>query len=511
MASTPLTYPGVYIEELPSGQHTITGVATSIAVFMGWAPQGSIIEPVMIESFAEYQRTFGGLNSQSLLGYAVNQFFTNGGTQAYIVRLIEGGHTATHNVLAIPMWASSPGAWGNNITVTVTQPATAGVGFTLAVSQVVGGVTTLLESYSNLSVSPTSGQYVVSVIDNDSAYVTFVDPANPTGAISVPTAPAVGTSTVTLAAAPGADGTVLDPTATTADFTNALFPGGGTAPALLEQIPLFNILCVPAFNIGAQISKLQDYCALRRAFLIVDSPQNLTQSTLATKQEPLDVSSSGYSGSHQDSAAYYFPWVTAPDPLAGNRAKLCPPCGFVAGIYAATDASRGVWKAPAGIGAGLSGLTGLQYVLSDAQNGQLNPHAINCLRQFNTYGNVVWGARTMAGADVVGSQWKYVPVRRLALFLESSLYYGTQWAVFEPNDEPLWGQLRMNVGTFLQSLFQQGAFAGSTPQQAYFVKCDHENNPDSSIALGIVNVLVGFAPLNPAEFVVIQIQQIFNS
>jgi phage tail sheath protein FI len=150
----------------------------------------------------------------------------------------------------------------------------------------------------------------------------------------------------------------------------------------------------------------------------------------------------------------------------------------------------------------------LQYSLTDGQNGSLNPKAVNCLRQFSVYGDVVWGARTLAGNDEAGSQWKYVPIRRLALFLESSLYDGTQWVVFEPNDETLWGQVRMNVGTFLQGLFLQGAFAGTTPQQAYFVKCDAENNPASSVALGVVNILVGFAPLYPAEFVVIQIQQI---
>jgi phage tail sheath protein FI len=150
---------------------------------------------------------------------------------------------------------------------------------------------------------------------------------------------------------------------------------------------------------------------------------------------------------------------------------------------------------------------GLTTILTDLQNGTLNTQAINCLRSFPVYGDVVWGARTLRGNDQVGSEWKYVPIRRLALFLESSLYDGTQWVVFEPNDERLWSQIRMNVGAFMQGLFLQGAFQGTTPQQAYFVKCDAENNPQSSIDLGIVNILVGFAPLYPAEFVVIQIQQ----
>jgi phage tail sheath protein FI len=152
-------------------------------------------------------------------------------------------------------------------------------------------------------------------------------------------------------------------------------------------------------------------------------------------------------------------------------------------------------------------VSGLQYTLTDLENGTLNVQAVNCLRQFRVYGDVVWGARTLQGNDQAGSQWKYVPIRRLALFIESSLFDGTQWVVFEPNDERLWGQIRLNVGTFMQGLFLQGAFQGTTPTQAYFVKCDAENNPQSSIDQGIVNVLVGFAPLYPAEFVVIEIQQ----
>jgi hypothetical protein len=200
--------------------------------------------------------------------------------------------------------------------------------------------------------------------------------------------------------------------------------------------------------------------------------------------------------------------VQAPDPLFGNRPTLYPACGFVAGIYAATDASRGVWKAPAGIQASLAGVSGLQYNLTDLENGDLNIQAINCLRQFKVYGDVVWGARTLQGNDQAGSEWKYIPIRRLALYIESSLYEGTQWVVFEPNDAPLWSQIRLNVGAFMQGLFLKGAFQGTSPRQAYFVKCDAENNPQASIDLGVVNILVGFAPLFPAEFVVIQIQQI---
>jgi phage tail sheath protein FI len=175
---------------------------------------------------------------------------------------------------------------------------------------------------------------------------------------------------------------------------------------------------------------------------------------------------------------------------------------------AATDASRGVWKAPAGIDAGISGTVGLAVNMTDAENGEINPIGINALRTFPIVGSVLWGARTMRGSDQVADDYKYVPVRRFALFLEESLFRGLKFAVFEPNDEPLWSQIRLNVGAFLNNLFRQGAFQGRTPRDAYFVKCDNETTTQNDINLGVVNVLVGFAPLKPAEFVVIKIQQI---
>jgi phage tail sheath protein FI len=174
---------------------------------------------------------------------------------------------------------------------------------------------------------------------------------------------------------------------------------------------------------------------------------------------------------------------------------------------ARTDTQRGVWKAPAGLDASLNATQGLQANLNDAENGTLNPLGINCLRFFGDSGRVVWGARTLRGADQLADDYKYVPVRRLALYIEESLYRGTQWVVFEPNDEPLWAQIRLNVGAFMHGLFRQGAFMGQTPKDAYFVKCDKETTPQDQVNLGIVNIIVGFAPLKPAEFVVIQIQQ----
>jgi phage tail sheath protein FI len=523
-----LTYPGVYIEELSSGVHTIAGVATSIGAFIGWAAQGPTSEAVLIESWSEFQTQFGGLTSNNgipnYLGYAVNQFFQNGGSQAYIVRLawttslatssgittLEASATASTKTATLggaPLYASSPGKWANALQVQVTVPAANNPDSRFSVqvqllSAPGGTVVSVLESFANLSVSPTDPMYVVTVLDSDSQYVTFVNPASPATAVTLNAKAVTGA----LAFTGGDDGATLVP----GDGNFELALGADASPTstnnyglrLLDRAEIFNLLCVPGETTAATIEVLQQYCANRRAFYIVDCPQTATTAAL-TSAGPANLS-----GQYSSNSAYYFPWVQAPDPLVGNRPAFFPPSGFVAGIYASTDADRGVWKAPAGIDASLTGVIGLQYNLTDLENGGLNALGINCLRQFRIYGDVVWGARTLQGSDQAGSQWKYVPIRRLALFIESSLYDGTQWVVFEPNDEQLWSQVRLNVGSFMQGLFLQGAFAGTTPQQAYFVKCDAENNPQSSIDQGIVNILVGFAPLYPAEFVIIQIQQL---
>ena len=203
----------------------------------------------------------------------------------------------------------------------------------------------------------------------------------------------------------------------------------------------------------------------------------------------------------------YYPWIQIADPLNNGKPRLTAPSGAIAGLYARTDSSRGVWKAPAGTDATLSA-QGVSYALTDPENGTLNPLGVNCIRLMPVYGTVAWGARTLKGADEMTSEWKYVPIRRLALYLEESLYRGTKWVVFEPNDEPLWAQIRLNVGAFMHTLFTQGAFQGTSPRDAYFVKCDKETTTQDDINRGVVNILVGFAPLKPAEFVIIQIQQI---
>lgn len=504
------TYPGVYIEELTSGQHNITGVATSIAAFIGWANQGPVNEAVMVGSWAEYQATFGGMIPGVYLGYAVYQFFLNGGSQAYIVRLVDtDAQTASSTIGGLVFSANSPGAWGNSIYLTISNVNSTTDTFNLQVTQVNGSQTQVLENYANLATSSTSPMFAPTVINNDSNYITTPVPSGaPPLSITLPSSTTATALDGGTGPTPGKDGTTLQPD--TAAFETQL-TSTTAGYSVLANVPIFNILCVPGETTAGIVADLQKFCVTERAFLIVDSDYTAvvgTGSSGLSKTGPADSTGATLVNQYAGNSAFYFPWVLAPDPQAGFRPALFPPCGFVAGIYAATDASRNVWKAPAGINASLAGAVGLQYVITDIQNGMLNPLGVNCLRQFQTYGNVVWGSRTIAGSDAAGSQWKYVPIRRVALYLESSLYEGTQWAVFEPNDETLWGQIRLSVGSFMQGLFLEGAFAGTTPQQAYFVKCDAENNPASSVALGVVNILVGFAPLYPAEFVVIQIEQL---
>ncbi len=280
----------------------------------------------------------------------------------------------------------------------------------------------------------------------------------------------------------------------------------------LEDVDLFNILCIPRTSIVTGNNALTSieanlvmsvaikYCENRRAFFIVDTPNNISDAQKV--KEWL-----GKTNIRHKNAALYFPRIKVADTLNEFRLRSFGASGTVAGLYSRTDSNRGIWKAPAGTEAALVNVQGLDYTLTDEQNGTLNPLAINCLRNFRVYGNVCWGGRTLDGADQMSSEWKYIPIRRLALYLEESLYRGTKWVVFEPNDEPLWSQIRLNIGAFMHSLFRQGAFQGQTPKDAYFVKCDKETTTQDDRNRGIVNILVGFAPLKPAEFVIIKIQQ----
>ena len=529
-----LTYPGVYIEEVPSAVRPITGVATSITAFVGRALRGPTDADedspfTTISSFGDFERTFGGVWLGSALGFAVRDFFLNGGSQALIVRCYRpDGATAeraTMTINGLDLEAASPGAWGNQLRVRIDHntrdplPTEAANSlFNLSVKDVGADV---IEIFRNVSVTPGHPRRVDTVLENGSQLLRATAVPNTRPNHHADINPGENTDPFSddfparydavAAGDEGSDGLPLRRN----EISDPALEADKRGMYALLNADLFNLLCIPPHKLSSDpdqtgavdietdlINEAAAFCRAHRAFFIVDPPYGSTlsgASAIADFQSNVDTTN--YS-------ALYFPTLWQTNPLHDHQFEEFAPCGAVAGVMARTDSDRGVWKAPAGLEARLGGVPALSVPLNDADTGQLNPLGINCLRAMPAAGRVIWGARTLEGSDRLASQWKYIPVRRTALFLEESLYRGTQWVVFEPNDEPLWAQIRLNIGAFMQSLFRQGAFQGKTPREAYLVKCDSETTTQTDIDNGIVNILVGFAPLKPAEFVVIRIQQL---
>lgn len=528
----PYTYPGIYIEEIPSGVRTITGVSTSDTAFVDFFRRGSTNIATRITSFADFERTFGGLDSRSEAAYAIRQFYLNGGSVAWVVRvetdnaataalMLQGGEPAA-DTLALA--AQSYGQWGNNLRVAIDHrsgdPATL---FNLVVRLVepVNGREQIIatEIHRNLSMDSQSSRFAGDVLRQSSQLIRLADDQPNAGELPAATGDDVigqpGPDAF-LDFAGGDDGDA--PPRFAGDPDGAAWLAGGAQSLLGSEADntgmyalstiapfIFNLLCIPAAaaladeDMAAVYTDAAAFCRDHRAFLIVDLPE---------AQNNLNVRNwAALDGLRDDHAALYFPRLNVPDPLNENRPRSVGPSGTLAGVYARIDATRGIWKAPAGTEADLRG-AGVSVSITDLNNGALNQSGINTLRTFPIFGSVSWSARTLDGADQQASEWKYIPIRRLALYIEESLFQGLKWVVFEPNDEPLWAQIRLNVGAFLNTLFRQGAFQGTTPREAYFVKCDRETTTQNDINNGIVNVVVGFAPLRPAEFVVIQIQQL---
>jgi phage tail sheath protein FI len=294
----------------------------------------------------------------------------------------------------------------------------------------------------------------------------------------------------------------------------------GTGLHALDKLNDVSLIAIPGQGDGATISQAMEYCKISRpladCFFIGDvgvltpgaARTNGAEPSVDTPQD-----AQGFPGTISDRAAgdygaIYYPWVWSTDPLGrgSNPRILLPPSGFVAGLYARIDNTRGVFKAPAGTEAGLAGVLAPSRVIDDIEQDSLNPVSVNVIRPVPAGGIVVWGARTI-GTD---PGWRYIPVRRMAIFLRVSIYRGIQWAVFEPNDEPLWSSLRLNIRAFMLTQFRAGAFQGAKPDDAFFVLCDSTTTTQTDIDNGVVNILVGFAPLKPAEFVVLKLSQKVN-
>jgi phage tail sheath protein FI len=514
-----LSYPGLYIEELPSSAHTITAAPTSIAVFVGYTHPFKTLtfgEAVRVFNFTDYERNFGGLYANARLdnsvAYAVQQFFLNGGSDAYVVG-VEPRLRTVPSLPALPTNDPFPHPIGDLdsirftglepiddthvMTVSVTNPNAAG-----KVADITITYGTRAETFRSVSLldqldGKDNPDFIDRRLNKVSALVTVSPTAAAYGSYTVVVPPAVSRVKLLESPVPGVGAFVTN----YPDFT-PVFAADGS----LDKVSIFNLMVIPGVSDAGVLSQALAFCECKRAFFIMDPPPNDSADGaggLTKIEDHVDLLPKSANG------ALYFPYLTSIDGLSG-KVIAQPPSGYVAGIYARTDNNRGVWKAPAGLETTIVNATGVvdSGRMSDSRAGVLNPLGVNCLRTFPGTGTVVFGARTLVTANLAFEQWRYVPVRRTALFIEQTLLRNLGWVVFEPNDEPLWVAIRTSIEAFMLSLFHQGAFQGATPSTAFQVKCDASTTTQTDIDLGIVNILVGFRPLKPAEFVVIKIAQL---
>ena len=497
--SVATTYPGVRVVEVPSSVRTIVGVPTSVTAFVGRALRGPVDDPVAISSFAEFDRTFGGQWADSALGQQVADFFRQGGGAAVVVRVHKSKTNDTASLVLggspnqLTLAAASPGAWGAQLSALLNRQTRDPSDTRLYHLEVTDAGANRTEVYDNVSTDTASSRRLDLVLKQQSTLVR-VSGSMPTGEIT--------STAVTQTATNGNDG---DPISKDQISDSSLEDPKKGLFALLKADPI-NLLVIPPYTNAGDIevevrTAALTYAEDHAAVFVMDPPAGWTTRALAV------TGANAASFTTSNHAALYFPRVQQPDPTRDGMMTTVGAAGAVAGIIASTDATRGVWKAPAGLDARLTGVEALSVPLTDDDIGFLNPIGVNCLRVTPGVGHVVWGARTREGADRLSSQWKYLPVRRLALYIEQSLYQGLQWVVFEANDEPLWSQIRLNVGSFMNQLFRQGAFQGTSPRAAYFVKCDKDTTTQADRDLGVVNIDVGFAPVKPAEFVILRLQQ----
>ena len=555
------TYPGIYIQEQASSTHTITAAPTNIAVFIGYTHPLKTVptnfgKAIQIFSFQDYQRQFGGFlrsvafakaidptkadpsTSFGDMAQAVNQFFLNGGTQAYVVALqsqylkplettpdpgraypsipkdtVSG---ATVTIGPLTFWAREVTDETYQLTVKlVSAQAPAGsppgsptiadiiITYTPALPTNAPANTPsapVIETYRRVNLTSGGPDYVVSRINGISSLVwVTVEPGSPP-----PSGFTADTQTLPTWLAGNAWSSIAEPD----DFTSQL-----QANTNLDKVPVFNLMVIPGVTNEFILSTALAFCERKLAFFLMDPP--LTASADGTDLNfPTSIETAQQDLPTSANAALYFPYLKSPNPLTGQSKDPSgnfyeiPPAATVAGIFAATDVSRGVWKAPAGFQATTSNTTGVvdRGQMTDQQQGVLNPFGINCLRDFPNIGTAVFGARTTV--TPTQEQWRYVPVRRMALFLEQTFIANLKWVVFEPNAQPLWSAITTSLNAFMLGLFNQGAFQGTTPSQAFSVLCNSQTTTQTDIDNGIVNIVVAFAPLKPAEFVIITIAQL---
>jgi uncharacterized protein len=503
--------PGVYVEEVARGARPIEGVGTSVAAFIGLAPKGPLNEPTLVTNWSQYVASFGDFTDGYYLAHSVYGFFNNGGSTCYVVRVggaSPGDETAANGAAAGELAPGSPsrlGAFGvaaiaaGRGPVTVEVADAEGDGPAERFRLVVRDGDEVAETF-DVTAKRGSRAYVVTQVRERSRLVTVTEPAsggvaarpdNQTLTLAPPAAPAA--PAVVAPADPGTAGYIGD----SADRTGF----GG-----LEAIDEITMVAVPdlmaAFQRGAIDGEavravqaaLIAHCELMGdRVAIIDPPPGLNARDIRTWRQD----GAGYDSHY---AALYYPWVKVFDPSTG-RARVVPPSGHVAGIWARNDAERGVHKAPAN--EVVRGAVDLELQITRGEQDVLNPIGVNCIRSFPGRGIRVWGARTLSSDPA----WRYLNVRRYFNYLEESVLIGTQWVVFEPNDAMLWARIRRNVSAFLTNEWRGGALFGSRVEESFYVKCDEETNPPESVDLGRVICEIGVAPVKPAEFVIFRLAQ----
>jgi uncharacterized protein len=516
----PATYltPGVYVEEVPSSAGTLTAGATAVAAFVGFTakapkddpsdPDG--LKPRLVTNWAQFEKLYGGFVNGAMLPHAVYGYFNNGGSVAYIVRVPHTEPAKEAGVLALP---AVDRALGPALEITTVEP-NADISVNIAPS-------------ANAHDDEDAPVYRIDVVENGKVVESFDDLTLAKGkrnletvvnaeSTKVKVATKIDTSKLAADLAAVSTGTyAVEPApATPVAVPAKAFAGSETARTGINGLVIADevtMVMVPDLinaarqedgtvdlNLWKSVQlALVNHCELQaNRMAILDAPPGLN-----TQQVKDWRTNAMYDSAF---AALYYPWIKVANPAGtnGDSEIFVPPCGHMAGIWARNDSTRGVWKAPAN--EVVRGALDVEIDTTKAEQGLLNPIGVNCIRPFGTRGIRVWGARTLSSS----SEWTYINVRRLFNMIETAIMEGTQYAVFEPNDQKLWEGLKRTVGGFLRGLWRDGALFGATAEQAYYVKCDSETNPPESIDQGRVIVEVGIAPVKPAEFVVFRISQI---
>jgi phage tail sheath protein FI len=510
----------VYVEEVSSGSRPIEGVGTALCAFVGFTERGRANEPTLVTNWTQYTKAFGGFVDGAYLPHAVYGYFLNGGGAAYVVRVgangeaadsIEAGNGSADRIgreargelttggdrarPALRVRAQSPGVEGNELAVEVTDPGEPGDGtFKLLVKR--NGE--VVETFDNVT-AKRGPRYVVTAVKEQSKLIE-IEETRGQGVLE----PQAGSQVVLTGGQPPAEPDTAPVRVTAQAYVGNTADRTGFAG--LEAIENITMLCVPDL-MSAYVSGAIDSDGLKAVQLAMIAHCELMADRLAILDAPPGLGAQqvqdwrvGVAGYDSKYAALYWPWVKIMDPVRGAPIMV-PPSGHVAGVWARSDDTRGVHKAPAN--EVLRGVIDLETNVTRGEHDQLNPIAVNCIRSFPGQGIRIWGARTLSSDP----EWRYLNVRRLFNFVEKSILTGTNWVVFEPNDRFLWGAVRRTITMFLRRVWRSGALYGRTPEEAFYVKCDEENNPPENRDVGILTVDVGIAPVKPAEFVVFRISQ----